>query len=491
MKQCLNPYLPSYEYIPDSEPRVFGDRVYIYGSHDKFNAKIFCVNHYICYSASVDDLSDWRYEGVIFKKNQDPKNRLGLRLLFAPDVVQGADGKFYMYYAYDFMGIIGVAVCDTPAGKYKFLGHVKDKNGKIFGRRKGDQFPFDPGVLVDDDKKVYLYSGFAIKTPSIASGFRNLKNDGGVVLELESDMFTIKEEPKLLFPIKGEGSYPNHEFFEASSIRKVDGKYCFVYSSTHNHELCYAMSDYPNKGFEFKGTLVSIGDVFLDGNVDYSTYNHNESHNIHAKNYLGNTHGGMVEIKGQWYIFFHRQTNRHSYSRQAIAEPLKRDKDGNFLQSELTSSGLNNKPLIGKGTYEARIACNLYTKKGVLRYDIPKLRKHLKKHPSFTQEGKDRMTNPNQYIDNMMDGAIAGFKYFDFNDTKELSLKLRGKCNGKVRVYSDNKLTQEVANLNVVINSKKQWKDFNADLKIENGTKPLFFVYEGEGYVDFYSFNLK
>ena len=29
-KQALNPYLPSYEYIPDGEPYVFGDRVYMY-----------------------------------------------------------------------------------------------------------------------------------------------------------------------------------------------------------------------------------------------------------------------------------------------------------------------------------------------------------------------------------------------------------------------------------------------------------------------------
>jgi len=29
--QTVNPYLPSWEYIPDGEPYVFGDRVYIYG----------------------------------------------------------------------------------------------------------------------------------------------------------------------------------------------------------------------------------------------------------------------------------------------------------------------------------------------------------------------------------------------------------------------------------------------------------------------------
>ena len=27
-KQAVNPFLPSYEYIPDGEPYVFGDRVF-------------------------------------------------------------------------------------------------------------------------------------------------------------------------------------------------------------------------------------------------------------------------------------------------------------------------------------------------------------------------------------------------------------------------------------------------------------------------------
>ena len=46
-KQALNPYLPSYEYIHDGEPHVFGDRVYVYGSHDRFNGGGFCMNDYI------------------------------------------------------------------------------------------------------------------------------------------------------------------------------------------------------------------------------------------------------------------------------------------------------------------------------------------------------------------------------------------------------------------------------------------------------------
>ncbi len=198
--QVFNPFLPSWEYVPDGEPRVFGERVYVYGSHDHFNAPIFCVGDYVCWSAPVDNLKDWRYEGVIFKKTQDPKNKLGIRLLFAPDVVQGTDGKYYLYYAFDFMGMIGVAVSENPAGPYRFNGHVHYKDGTIWGRKNGDQFPFDPGVLVDDDGSVYLYSGFYTPTPAIASGFKKLRNDGGVVAKLESDMVTMMVPPKLLFP---------------------------------------------------------------------------------------------------------------------------------------------------------------------------------------------------------------------------------------------------------------------------------------------------
>ena len=77
-QQVFNPYLPSWEYIPDGEPYVFGDRVYVYGSHDSFGAPIFCVKDYVCWSAPVTDLSDWRYEGVIYRKNQDPSNKLGI-----------------------------------------------------------------------------------------------------------------------------------------------------------------------------------------------------------------------------------------------------------------------------------------------------------------------------------------------------------------------------------------------------------------------------
>ena len=121
-KQIYNPYLPSYEYVPDGEPHVFGERVYLYGSHDRFDGAEFCLNDYVCYSADVHDLTDWKYEGVIYQKEQDPRNQNiptdtpapkpgfcakqerregdlngpGIHAMFAPDVVKGPDGRYYL-----------------------------------------------------------------------------------------------------------------------------------------------------------------------------------------------------------------------------------------------------------------------------------------------------------------------------------------------------------------------------------------------------------
>ena len=480
MEQAFNPYLPGWEYIPDGEPHVFGDRVYVYGSHDRFGGPLFCMNDYVSWSAPVDNLRDWRCEGVIYRKDQDPMNRSGRRCLYAPDVTRGPDGRYYLYYAFDFLGVMAVAVCDTPAGQYQFHGHVKFQDGHIWGTKSGEPFPFDPGVLTDDDGRVWLYSGFATKVPPVASGFHNLTNPGGVVLELEPDMVTIKSGPDLLFPTKGkQGAFENHAFFEASSIRKVDGQYCFIYSSQHNHELCYAMGPSPRGPFAFGGTLVDMGDLFLDGNTDESR----------AVNYLGNTHGGIVEIEGQWYVFYHRQTNRHSYSRQACAEKLERRPDGGFYQAEVTSCGLNGGPLRGVGRYPARIACNLWSGKGTARYDIRFPRLRLAAHPYFTQEGKDGEERDSQYIANMRDGATAGFKYFAVQSLKSVSVQVRGRADGALLVSDTPDCKAPAARIEIKL-SGDGWKELSAPCAIPDGIRPLYFKFTGKGRLDFRSFTL-
>ncbi|MCH4032730.1 MAG: family 43 glycosylhydrolase [Lachnospiraceae bacterium] len=201
-RQICNPYLPSWEYVPDGEPHLFGERVYVYGSHDRFGTPMFCLNDYVCWSAPADDLSDWRYEGVIYRRRQAPANRLGLRSLYAPDVCQGQDGRYYLYYAFDFLGRIGVAVCDTPAEQYEYYGTVHFADGHVWGTRSGEPFAFDPGVLAENGK-VHLLSGFATKVPFPATRFHQLICRAGVMAELVPDMVTITKGPVELFPTKG------------------------------------------------------------------------------------------------------------------------------------------------------------------------------------------------------------------------------------------------------------------------------------------------
>lgn len=484
-KQAFNPFLPSYEYIPDGEPYVFGNRVYIYGSHDQFNGSFYCVNNYVCWSAPVDDLGDWRYEGVIYEKDQDPMVELpsnplfGERLLFAPDVQQGTDGRYYLYYAFDFLGVMAVAVCDSPAGKFEFYGHVHYKDGTLLGSKEGDGFQFDPGVLVDGDGKVYLYSGFCpVNFPWDQLGMEEPTIKGGMVIELKSDMITVKEDPKYIFPDKLRGvgkDFEGHEFFEGPSMRKIGDTYYFVYSSFGNHELCYATSKSPIGDFQYGGTIVSNGDIYLNGRTDEE-----------ALNYTGNNHGSIVEINGKWYVFYHRQTNKHQFSRQACAEEIHLKSDGTIAQVEMTSCGLNGDPLKGKGEYPAYIACNLMSKTGALRYEFGE--EIDNSHPFFTQDGEDREDNPNQHIANMTDGAIAGFKYFQFENVSSISVKVRGTGKGELQV---SKMIDDGTVAKISIESSEEWTRFKAPFQIENGIRAIYFTYHGEGAIDLFSFEIE
>lgn len=522
--QVFNPFLPSGEYLPDPEPHVFDGRVYVYGSHDRFGGAIFCLNDYVCWSAPQDDLSDWRYEGVIYRKRQHPGNPLGLRLMFAPDVVQGPDKQYYLYYALDFSGIMSVAKSAHPAGPFEFYGHVRHPEGRIWGRKKGDSFAFDPAVI-NDDGRILLYSGFAISIPSLITGMRKLDSGGGVVLELEKDMLTIKVPEKLIFPISGPGSFPEREFFEASSIRKIRDRYYFVYSSRHNHDLCYAVSDRPDGGFAYGGRLISNGDIGLDGVEDSD----------HCRNYIGNNHGGLLELDGRLYIFYHRHTNRSSYSRQACAQELVMNEDGSFDQVEMTSCGLNGAALEGRGCYEARIVCNLWSAEGTGRYDVPRPRRRYRNHPYLTQgrpdglsefdvvdgasgasaaedqgaakQGRDRTNNrlesgtstqnPSdpaptpgaQYIANMTDGAVAGFKYFAFSAARSVHLHVGGKARGEILVSVSPDIRRPVARIPVKV-SGPVMQTLPSTLEIADGEHALYFCFRGDGAMDFHSFTL-
>jgi hypothetical protein len=468
-KQGVNPYLPSWEYIPDGEPYVFGDRVYVYGSHDRFNGHAFCLNDYVCWSAPVDNLGDWRFEGVIYRKTDDPLNPDGHMCLYAPDVTVGPDGRYYLYYVLDKVSVVSVAVCDTPAGKFEFYGYVRYPDGTRLGEREGDEPQFDPGVLAEGDR-TYLYTGFC------ARGDRS--RSGCMATVLGPDMLTIVEEPVFVLPSEpyaaGSG-FEGHEYFEAPSIRKAGDTYYLIYSSVVMHELCYATSKHPTRGFRYRGVIVSNNDLHID------TYKPADK----PMYYGGNNHGSIVEIGGQWYIFYHRHTNGTMFSRQGCLEPIRSLEDGSIPQVEMTSCGPNGGPLIGRGEYPTYIACNLFTRDEEL-YSGTYGAWMDGRFPKITQDGKDGDEEIG-FIANMRDGATAGFKYFHFQGVRRVSIRVRGYCKGEFQVKTawNGPVLGSIPVFNANI-----WTDFAADVAIPDGVHPLYFTYTGSGNASFASFTL-
>ena len=460
-KQAFNPYLPSWEYIPDGEPYVFGDRVYIYGSHDYYNGHVFCMGDYVCWSAPVDDLGNWRYEGVIYKKNQDPLNQEEKMCLYAPDVTVGPDGRYYLYYVLDKVSIVSVAVCDTPAGEYEFYGYVHYEDGTRLGEKEGDEPQFDPGVLTEGDI-TYLYTGFC--------GPGDKSRTGAMVTVLGADMLTITCGPERVVPgceYSAGTEYEGHAFFEAPSIRKIGETYYFIYSSQVMHELCYATSDNPLSGFTYGGVIVSNTDLHID------TYKPADMPTA----YGANNHGSIVQIKDRWYIFYHRHTNNTWYCRQGCAEEIFPQADGTIPQAEITSCGLNQGPLKGEGEYPAYLACHLFTEK-------PSVYLGSDEFPKVMQDGRDGDEELG-YVANIKNTATIGFKYFDFKNVHRIGISTRGYANGvfEIKTAWDGEVLGTIA-----VENTNVWEWGWAEVSVPDGVGALYFTYRGDGVPSFGAF---
>lgn len=291
-----NPYLPNWEYIPDGEPRVFGDRIYVYGSHDRKDSIDFCDYKLKVWSAPVSDPTKWVCHGDIFRSRDGHDSPSDVdwtdELLFAPDVVERG-GKYYLYaYIVNAKGC--VAVADRPEGPFRLLSRYEYDIPNHY-----DNGTFiDPGVLVDDDGRVYIYCGY----------------QGSYMCELKDNMYEAVPGSYKLDIIP---TAEPHRFFEACSPRKINGTYYLIYSPQRGSCLDYATSDSPTGPFTYRGTII-------DNGIDFPG---------------GNDHGSVCCINGQWYIFYHRMTNGTIMSRRGCVERIEILPDGTIPQVEMTSLG--------------------------------------------------------------------------------------------------------------------------------------------------------
>lgn len=488
MEQIFNPYLPLYEYVADGEPHVFDGRLYIYGSHDASGATAYCEGHYVTWSAPVENLRDWRYEGVIYRRDQDPSNADDKMQLWAPDVTKGPDGRYYMYYCFSFYPEIGVAVSDSPVGPFEFYGHVRYPEQVVQGEgTQGDMMPFDPAVLTDDDGRVYLYFGFApacekeMLLPEFSEsdlekmpaeerkkieGMMNVRfGENGMVVELEQDMLTMKETPHVCIPggrhTQGTG-FEGHGYFEAPSIRRINGRYYLVYSSHKSHELCYAVSEKPTEGYIYGGTIVSNGDIGYQGRT-------------RPVNTLGNNHGGIVQIGKDYYIFYHRQTHGTEFSRQGCAEKIQILPDGSIPQTEITSCGLNGEALPASGSYPAAIACHVTCPETMDYIDY--------QNPAMLRQTRIVQKQNVQFLTDIHDQTVLGYKYFACKNVSEVTLELRGTFTGTVRVATDEEGRNTIGKSGLSV-AADHWVIATVSCSVADGVHALYLLFCGEGSLD-------
>ena len=481
MKQAFNPFLPLDEYVPDGEPHVFGDRVYLYGSHEEAGGDTFCSLDYVAYSAPLDDLTSWRYEGYIYRAKQNPFYSEELKYMYAPDCVRGNDGRYYLYYCPagyrgkgGYNNPIYVAASDNPAGPFSYYGFVKNPDGSVFD----DFVTFDPAVINDggiirlyygtyykpqDDERLKqtqeLYAKIAAYYKKPIDEVRAAKGyvDGPCTVELGDDMLTVKGRAKRLLERRTAGTeYYDHAFYEAPSVRKIGGTYYFIYSSVKNNELCYCTSDRPDANFTYRGVIISNGDVGYKGRRDEDRLA-----------YTGTNHGSIEFIDGNWYVFYHRLTHKRGYSRQACAERIALLPDGSIPQVEITSCGLNGGPLTAKGTYSCAICCNLTNGRmpnsanSVSELDIP----------FIVQQGGEH------FVTGIGDGTLIGFKYFAFDGEVYLCLTARGG-GGKIEVLTDELLQDEID-----LPPSEAWQEVEARIDF-TGKAALYLKFKGEGKAD-------
>lgn len=420
-----NPYLPLWEHIPDGEPYVFEDpdkpgeyRVYIYGSHDSMITG-YCGRELVVWSASVDNLNEWRYDGEILRvlnnRDGEPLSDQGLSdVLYAPDVAEKveADGT-KMYYLFPNDMEYGrrslIAKSPRPDGPFEVCNWSSENPSWTEGILE-----FDPSVFVDDDGRVYGYWGF----------------ECSYAAELDPNtMCTLKEGTEIIVDMISSSKTDDvFRFFEASSMRKIEDKYVLVYSRVtldgefglpaSNYTLAYAYGDTPLGPWTYGGTIIDGRGREID-----------ENGNVIASGYpAGNTHGGICEINGQWYVFYHRQTGTDEYARQAMVAPItvnvEKGKGGKveISEGEYNSEGFSLNGLDPLEVHSAGIAC---------WYTGPKVAIHEYPNNIFfgsyvasgygtddKYEAPYALRNNHNQIVNNTDGSIVGYKYFNFTETQ-------------------------------------------------------------------------
>lgn len=256
--RARNP-LVSQIFTADPNAVVYGDRVYLYVSHDVDGQDGYDMVDYRAFSS--DDMVNWQDHGTLIHSDSLP----WAGNLYAPGACEKS-GKYYLYMP-NGGSSIGVAVADNPGGPFvDALGTALVTNQA--SRNTDVTWLFDPACFVDDDGQGYLYFG---------GGNDGASRDNGRVIRLGDDMISLADERATTVPIP--------RFFEALHMHKHEGTYFLQYSADFSMgaALEYLTSENPMTGFQYRGVLLPNSGI----------------------NRNNNNHGSLVDFHDKTYLFYH------------------------------------------------------------------------------------------------------------------------------------------------------------------------------------------
>ena len=329
-----NPII-SGQFNADPTARVFNDRVYVYPSHDipapeGQRQDWFCMADYHVYSS--ENLTDWTDHGMIISQENVPWGNPQGYSMWAPDCVK-KNGKYYFYFPNGSKAgrgfSIGVATADRPEGPFTLEAEpIKGVSG------------IDPCVLIDDDGSAYLYwSGMGIRGAKLKDNMKEL--DGELTpmefprREGQQPPANAGQRPRML--VGGQTMEGLPEGFKEGpfAFKRGDWYYLsfpWVRGDTSDGKnptetLAYAMSKSPLGPWTFKGIIMAEHD-----------------------NGCWTNHHSLVEYRGQWYLFYHRNDYSPNMDkrRSARIEKVTFNADGTIQEVKPTMRGVGIKPATSK-----------------------------------------------------------------------------------------------------------------------------------------------
>ncbi|TDO26268.1 family 43 glycosylhydrolase [Sediminibacterium goheungense] len=300
--KAQNPFIRN-QFTADPTARVFGDRLYVYPSHDilaqpgKGRVGWFCMEDYHVFSSA--NLTDWTDHGMIVSQTKVPWANPAGYSMWAPDCIE-RNGKYYFYFPtlpkdtllYGRSFGIGVAVADKPTGP--FVPETEPIKGV-----KG----IDPNVFIDKDGQAYLY--WSQGNIYVAKLKENMR-------ELASEVVTI---PNL--PTKG--------LKEGPFVFERNGLYYLTFPHVENktERLEYAIGDNPMGPFKMTG-------VIMDESATGCWTNHHS----------------IIQYKKQWYLFYHHNdySPKFDKARSVRLDSLSFNADGTIQKviPTLRGAGITN-----------------------------------------------------------------------------------------------------------------------------------------------------